>query len=82
MGTGAGNAEKDTPPQAVEKSGVGKRARGPAFFGTPPPCKNLQIDLEYLMYSNTPSFRHLQRPKSLGLKHLQNIFHLFPFLQG
>jgi len=35
VGTGAGNAEKDTPPQALARSGVGKRARVPAFFGTP-----------------------------------------------
>jgi len=31
VGTVVGNAEKDTPPQAVEWGGVGKRAGGPRF---------------------------------------------------
>jgi len=36
-GTGAGNAEKDTPPQAIEWGGAGKRAGGPRFSGPRPP---------------------------------------------
>jgi len=40
-GTGAGNAEKDIPPQAVEWGGAGKRAGGPHFLGPSPPRKQL-----------------------------------------
>ena len=39
-GTGAGNAEKDTPPQAVEWGGAGKRAGGPSFRGPVRPLTN------------------------------------------
>jgi len=41
VGTGAGNAEKDTPPQAVERGGAGKRAGGPHFSGPRPPRNEL-----------------------------------------
>ena len=41
MGTGAGNAEKDTPPQAAEWGGAGKRAGGPRFSGPRPPRNEL-----------------------------------------
>jgi len=44
-GTGAGNAEKDTPPQAVEWGGAGKRARGPRFSGPCPPRNELYLEL-------------------------------------
>jgi len=81
-GQGQGMLKKTPRPRPLRGVGWGKGPGGPRFSGPPPPCKKLQIDLEYLMYSNTPSFRHLQRPKSLGLKYFQNIFHLFPFLQG
>jgi len=40
-GTGAGNAEKGTPPQAVEWGGAGKRAGGPRFSGPRPPRNEL-----------------------------------------
>ena len=40
MGTWAGNAEKDTPPQAVEWGGAGKRAGGPRFRGPICPVTN------------------------------------------
>jgi len=39
-GTGAGNAEKDTPPQAVEWGGAGKRAGGRVFRGPVRPITN------------------------------------------
>ena len=40
-GTWAGNAEKDTPPQAVEWGGAGKMAGGPRFAGPRPPSNKL-----------------------------------------
>jgi len=40
-GTGAGNAEKDTPPQAVEWGGAGKMAGGARFAGPRPPRNEL-----------------------------------------
>jgi len=40
-GDRAGNAEKDTPPQAVEWGGAGKRAGGPRFSGPLPPRNEL-----------------------------------------
>ena len=43
MGTGAGNAEKDTPPQAVEWGGAGKTAGGPCFSGPRPPCNEVYL---------------------------------------
>ena len=39
--TGAGNAEKDTPPQVVEWGGAGQWARGPRFSGPRPPRNEL-----------------------------------------
>jgi len=33
VGTGVGNAEKHTPPQAIERGGAGKRAGGPRVSG-------------------------------------------------
>jgi len=42
-GTGAGNAEKDTPPQAVEWGGAGKTAGGPRFSGPRPPRNEVYI---------------------------------------
>jgi len=41
VGTGAGNAEKGSPPQAVEWGGAGKRAGGPRFSGPRPPRNEL-----------------------------------------
>ena len=40
-GTGAGNAEKDTLPQAVEWGGAGKRAAGPRFSASRLPRNEL-----------------------------------------
>jgi len=40
-GTGAGNAEKDTAPQAVERGRAGKRAEGPRCSGPRPPHNEL-----------------------------------------
>jgi len=40
-GTGGGNAEKDTTPQAVERGRAGKRAGGPRFPGPRPPRNEL-----------------------------------------
>ena len=40
-GTGAGNAEKDTRPLAVERGGAGKMGGGPGFSGLRPPCNEL-----------------------------------------
>ena len=40
VGTGAGNAEKGSPPQAVEWGGAGKRAGGPRFSGPVCPVTN------------------------------------------
>jgi len=41
VGTGAGNAEKDTSPQAVEWGGAGTRAGGPRCSGPHPPRNKL-----------------------------------------
>jgi len=56
VGTGAGNAEKDTPPQAVEWGGAGKRAGGRRFSGPRPPRNEL--------YTWEPS-EHLERTQKL-----------------
>ena len=37
---GVGNAENDTPPQAVERSGAGKSVAGPRFSGPVHPVTN------------------------------------------
>jgi len=50
VGTGAGNAEKGTPLQAVEWGGVAKRAGGLRLSGPPPPRNELYFHLnnEYM----------------------------------
>ena len=42
-GTGAGNAEKYPPPQAIEWGGAGKKAGGPRFLGSRPPHNELYL---------------------------------------
>ena len=41
MGNAAGNAEKDTPSEAVQWGEAGKRARGPHASGPCPPRNQL-----------------------------------------
>jgi len=51
VGTGARNAEKETPPQAVKLGGAGKRAGGPGFPGPRAPRNEL-----YFMERQVNSF--------------------------
>jgi len=50
-GTGAGNAKKDTPPQAIDWGGAGKRAGGTRFSGPRPPRNELYFCLLSLFVS-------------------------------
>ena len=43
MGTGAGNAEKDSSHQAIEGGRVGRRAGGLCFSGARPPSNELYL---------------------------------------
>ena len=64
-GTGAGNAEKDTPPQAVERGRAGKRAVRPRFPG-PRPRRN-----ELYLREACPI--SLSEPRALYMYHLPTL---------
>jgi len=68
VGTGAGNAEKDSPPQAVEWGGAGKRAGGQRFLGPHPPRNELYQHL--LAAILHPVRDHLNPPKKQTLSDL------------
>ena len=65
-GTGAGNAEKDTPPQAIEWGGAGKRVGGLRFSGPRPPRNKLYLRTMKLpsLTFKKPTFSRYTEPKA------------------